>query len=219
MPIPYKEFRPIFPPHPAAKWKPEDLGAVSGYVAQYKYDDWRALTFIFPDGDIQFYGRNRARLARYRPPAGMIQALRSLKYERGKFQVLDGGLLHYKTERVKDTLVLWDVLVHNGEYLIGTTFAQRYRILEEMTGQPKHWIHLTAGELRIPVALQIAKYLWLAPVFTSNFVELYRNASQLPEVEGLVLKNPNAPLERALQRDGNAAWMLRARKPEIHYRF
>ena len=219
MPIPFDEFRPIFPPHPAAKWRPEELASVTGYLAQYKYDDWRTLVYVFPDGEIQLYGRKKQRLARYRPPLELIRSLEALNFSKGKFQVLDGGLLHYKTERVKDTLVLWDVLVYDGQYLIGTNFTQRYGILEEMTGRPENWVYLAAGALRIPVGLQISGNLWLAPVFSSNFSELYKNASQLPEIEGLVLKDPNAPLQRAWTMDENATWMIRVRKPEVHYRF
>ena len=49
--------------------------------------------------------------------------------------------------RVKDTLVLWDILVHDDRYLLGTTF-DGVQILK-----PKgKATHFTTGELRRAIA-------------------------------------------------------------------
>ena len=194
---------------------PEQLRPLAGYVAQYKYDDWRTLIYYFPDGTTELFGRNKQKLPRYRPPPAMRDSLQGLALERGSFHVLDGGLLHYKTPRVKDTLVLWDILVHANSYLLGTSYGERYELLKKVTGNPTEWVSLDS----VPVGLKISRNVWLAPVFASGFRELFAKGSRLPEVEGLVLKNPKAPLERAYRKEENARWIVRVRKPRIDYRF
>jgi hypothetical protein len=225
MTVPFGDFHLIYPPHPGLTWKPEEIHQLPNHVAQLKYDDWHALVYVLPDGRIEFYGRKKNRLSSYRPPHSLLNSLQSLPLERGKLHVLDGGLLHYKTARVRNTLVLWDILVHSGEYLLGSSYGERYQILKALLGNPRKWVRLEIPEgqpqagKQIPVALEAARQLWLAPIFRSDLNQLYENASRLPEIEGLVLKDLTAPLRPALRADENATWQIRARKPRVDYRF
>ena len=179
------------------------------------------MIYFFPDGRIEFYGRKKEKLPRYRPPASMIAELRGLNLVSGRFHVLDGGLLHYKTPRVKNTLVLWDILVHESSYLLGTGFGERYALLEKIVRKPDRWATLFDDQRSedIPVALTIAKTLWLAPIFRTKFKQLFDMGSRLPEIEGIVLKNTRMPLQRAFRMEDNASWMIRVRKPRIGYQF
>ncbi len=170
---------------------------------------------ILPNGEIRLFTRRKTPFARYRPPAALLRALKALKLKPGFFHVLDGGLLHYKTERVKNTIVLWDILVHESQFLSGTGFGERYKLLEKISGKPKTPVRLDG----IEVARKIAPLLWLAPLLKGDWKKLFKKASALPEIEGLVLKDPKAPLRRALKPELNARWQIRVRKPRIDYLF
>ena len=173
------------------------------------------LIYILPDGKIRFFTRKKTPLPRYKAPAALLKSLHALKLKPGFFHVLDGGLLHYKTERVKNTIVLWDILVHESQFLTGTGYGERYKLLEKITGKPKTAVRLDG----IKIALKIAPSLWLAPLLEGDWKKLYQESSALPEIEGLVLKDPKEPLKRALKPEENARWQIRARKPRIDYRF
>ena len=224
MPVPFTSFQLFFPPHPATTWNPGELKSLPGfsrYVAQFKYDDWRTMIYFFPDGRIEFYSRKKAKLPRYRPPKSMIESLHNLELAPNAYHVLDGGLLHYKTPRVKDRIVIWDILVHANSLLLGTSFEDRFRLLEKITRHPEKWISLPypGGGGELAIAREVARNVWLAPVFESDFSALFEKGRHLPEIEGIVLKDRTAPLERTFQMEENARWMIRARKPRIDYRF
>ena len=206
-------------------WLPRDVHKISGFIAQYKYDDWRTLIYFLPNGEIRFYSRKKARLPRYKPPVAMMASLKKLKLAPNRLHVLDGGLLHYKTSRIKNTLVIWDVLVQDGNYLAGTTYRDRYALLQKICENPKEAAFLSypdekTGKIkRLSVGLKIAPHLWLAPQLKGDFKKIFDRTVPFEELEGLVLKDPNARLERAFHRDENARWQIRARKPRIDYAF
>ncbi|OFZ17963.1 MAG: hypothetical protein A2X94_08710 [Bdellovibrionales bacterium GWB1_55_8] len=217
--------RLIYPPHPAITWRPERLDELKGYVAQYKYDDWRILVYFVPGAGVQLFGRRKAPLPRYRPPEQMLRELNALPVTRDKLQVLDGGLLHYKTSRIKDTLVFWDILIHDGRYLLGTTYRERYDLLTRILGTPVEPVSLSyadeASGVRkdIVIATRASRHIWLAHLLQGDFQRHFREAAPLPEIEGLVLKDPNARLTRAHRAESNASWQIRARKPGENYEY
>ena len=188
---------------------------MKGYEAQYKYDDWRVLIYFFPDGKIRFFSRKKAPLPRYHAPESLLRALKKLDLPHHEFHILDGGLIHYRTERVKDTVVLWDVLVYEGTELTGTNYKERYALLKKISHDPKEKAILDG----VPIALKIAPKLWLAPLIHRDFKSHFDRASRLPEIEGIVLKKMDTPLEHSHRMESNARWMIRVRKPRIDYSF
>lgn len=223
MSVPFTSFKLIYPPHPAITWHPRNIRKVSRFIAQYKYDDWRILIYFAPDGSIAFYNRRKEKLPRFRAPPFLLNSLQKLKLTPGFFHVLDGGLLHYKTSRVRNTVVLWDVLVFKNRWLIGSTYRERYKILKSVCGNPKKNVSLKYRKdtefVSVDIAFEITKHLWLARCFSSNFKALFEKASPLPEVEGLILKDPGAKLQRSFKMSENAKWLIRIRKPRIDYAF
>jgi ATP-dependent DNA ligase len=223
MSIPFESFKLIYPPHPAVTWHPKDFHNISRFIAQYKYDDWRVLIYFFPNGTIDFYNRKKEKLPRFQAPAKLLDSLQKLNLPHGCFHVLDGGLLHYKTSRVKNTIVLWDILVFENRWLIGSSYKERYKILKSVCGNPLKNVTLKYRKdgkaIAVDVALEVTKHLWLARSFRGNFRELFEKARPLAEIEGLVLKDPNAKLQRPFKMTENAKWLIRVRKPRIDYNF
>jgi hypothetical protein len=211
----FESFRMLYPPRPGGAIRPDTIGRYRGFWAQYKYNDIRNLAYVFPDGDVKFFTRHREPHRLYQLTDAMRKAIRSLGLPLGAFHVLDGGLLYGKGASVRDRLIVWDALVLDGRYLIGTTFAERYRELAARLGNPVEPERETGWEL----ALRVNSHVWLAPVFTESLAERYASRIHLTEIEGLVLKNPGARLERALREENNGTWQIRVRKPHANYEF
>lgn len=213
MSLRFDEFRPIYPPRPELNINPATLGRYRGFIAQYKYNDFRALLYILPDGSISLLNRYR-QLMRYVMSDAMKKAIQAIRVKPGYFYVFDGGLM-IRAGKVRDRLILWDILVHENEYLVGTTYRDRYRLLFQIMGEPNRFERETGHK----VALQVNRYVWIAHSFTDQFEERYRSAIVLDEIEGLVLKNPAGRLEQGIFEHNNGSWMIRVRKPSALYTF
>jgi hypothetical protein len=61
--------------------------------------------------------------------------------------------------------------------------------------------------------------LWLAETFFFNLEGAYNRAIELDEIEGLVLKKPNAKLTRGHSKNNNGDWQIRCRKPTKNYSY
>jgi ATP-dependent DNA ligase len=145
----------------------------------------------------------------------MRDAFESLKLPPGKFHVFDGELLHNKTSNIKDRIVLYDLLVLNGEYLVGTTYISRYRKLQMLLGRPGMFETDTSHR----IAYRVNRNIWLAKVYTKDIAERFKKLLHLPEIEGLVLKDPTGKLDYGLTEENNGSWLTRVRKPNKNYSY
>jgi ATP-dependent DNA ligase len=133
----------------------------------------------------------------------------------GVFHVFDSELMDAKTTRLKDKIVLWDVLVHDGQYLLGSGCMERYRLLQGILGHPTEMETCTGHKL----ALKFNGNLWLTETFTESLQERFSEALPLDEIEGLVLKDPNGKLEFGVRESNNSSWLIRCRKKHKNYEF
>lgn len=218
MPEPFTEFRALYPPRPRGAINPATLSRYKGFFGQYKYNDIRTLIYLFPDGRVELLTRHKVPHRFYELTEKMTENLRSLDLERGHFHILDGGVqrVPMKLPRGEERpVILWDILVHKSVYLTGSTYRQRSALLTRICGHPKQLEKKTSHEL----GLVIEDSLWLAPTFKRGFEERYRATSTMEEVEGLILKDPNGKLERAVREENNGSWMIRVRKQTASYVF
>jgi hypothetical protein len=111
--------------------------------------------------------------------------------------------------------VLWDILVWNNQYLVGTSYLKRYRLLSQVCGNPSRY----ESETGRSIALRVNSCVWLAPVFRNELRRRFDELTPLHEIEGLVLKNPSAKLQWGLREDNNGDWQIRVRKPRHDYGF
>jgi hypothetical protein len=209
-------FRWIWPPRPEVSIRPESIGQMSGFVAQLKYNDWRTVTYVFPDGGVAFFNRQGGPLPPGRLTAQHERGVQALAPVRGKLHVLDGGSLRIRVPAFGSRLILWDILVWEGRHLVGTTYRERYGLLQRACGEPSR----PERETGAGIALETRwPGIWLAPTYETGWTELYQSHVHLPEIEGLVLKDPAARLERALSERNNGSWQIRVRKPHANYAF
>lgn len=212
-PVPFPEYRWIFPPRPGGATNPAGLHEFEGKgrVAQWKYNDIRVLIYLLPEGELRVLNRHAARLGPGQYSARGARSLASLRLPHGGIHVFDGGALRTNGS----PFILWDVLVFNGRYLLGTTYESRYRLLNRALGEPR-WMERKTGH---GIALEAGPYLWLAPLFKRDFRERYEQLLHLPEVEGLVIKDPKGRLDWGLREENNGRWAVKVRKPHALYAF
>ena len=206
----------IYPPRAEVTLNPARLAHDGrGYIGQFKYNDVRTLIFFFPEGRIELLTRKREPHRGYHMSEGMRRALLGLGLSRERSHVIDGGILKNLSVKGERPIVIWDILVHDDDYLLGTTYEERYGLLRRICGNPSRAERVTGRE----VGLQVTPQLWLAPVFKSHFEEKFQQARPADYLEGLMLKDPRGKLERGLLPRNNVGWQLKVRKRRKDYVF
>lgn len=125
----------IFPPRTKDSTPRSELAiyASLGWQAQLKYNDSHALIKYKSDGSVELWNRHAERFRTYTAPDWLLEQLNSLRprlrLQPGTWTLLDGGVLDHKHVAIRDTIVIWDVLVYNGQHLVGTTYQHRYNLL------------------------------------------------------------------------------------------
>ena len=179
------------------------------WVAQMKLNGQRNMLAIRPDGEIEFWNRHGER-QKYIPPLWLIDELKeTFKMEDGKWSIIDGELLHNKDKSTKNMIYVWDVLVHNGSYLIGQTAEQRYDLLHTTVGSLSEGAIVPFATEHIMVAENIPPEQW----------EEKWKLTATSYVEGFVLKKMSAKLDPGFREKNNGPWQIRVRKPHKCYAF
>jgi len=215
MSIAYRAGFVMFPPRPEGSVHPDDLLQYPGWWAQRKFNGTRTVIFIDPEGTATIKNRHKEDHRAYKLTGEMREAIRSLPLERGTWHVLDGELMHSKTKGLKDRIVVFDILVHDGEYLVGTTVKDRFDLLFYAVGEPDTYEDETGSEL----ALRVNDNLWLAEMFDSDLPDRFRELNALDEIEGLVLKDPGGKMQPGVIEKNNTSWLIRCRKPHKNYQY
>jgi hypothetical protein len=206
--IEYNEFQYLFPPRPETKISKTLLGFYEqrGWFAQAKKNG--TCTMVFARGNEVIFKTRHPEIENgdhrmWQPKADHIKFFAGSK----NWNVFTAELLHSKvTGGPKDELYIFDQLVYDGEYLIGSTFAERQQLLnEEFSGDDE-------GD-----QIRIDKRVTLAKCINTGFEE--RFAHLKPEDEGLVLKDPRATLARCSKMNSNAGWQAKCRIPHKNYSF
>lgn len=220
----------LYPPRAqdAIPFAAADFFADQGWQAQLKYNDSHCLIKYTPTS-IQLWNRHGQPLA-YTPSPELYAQLNTLrdKLNITGWTLLDGGLLHAKHTAIKHTLVLWDLLVHNGSHLLGSTYASRYDFLVGKLDTTESWYYrhpnhsdLNLGIKATPDILIPRNYttyptwqtLWDTTITTAN------KPYPQPVLEGLVFKNLTGTLENGLREKNNAHWLCRSRVTTRRHQF
>jgi hypothetical protein len=218
----------IFPPR-AANAIPRDqtdfLGE-AGWTAQIKFNDTRLIIKYCIGGKIELWNRHEELIKGYTTPPSMLKQLQDLGtglgLDKDKVSMVDGGLLHNKHSAIKATIVVWDILVKNNKYLIGTEYQDRYEILRpKETGDPlliqyvyrDYWefegLHLgikLTDDIFIPENWPYEKWdeLW-------DLIKTVNTPYDHPLLEGLFFKDPHGELQIAHRPKNNEDWNMRSR--------
>lgn len=222
------EARFIYPPRAqdAIPRTETAIFAQLGWMAQYKFNDSRCLVKRRSTGHIELWNRHGEQFRTYAAPDWLIQEFQYIFDKLGVsgWGLLDGGLLHQKHEAIKNTVVIWDILVHNGEHLVGSTYKERYdqlaAICTEDSWLYKHALHKPidfgpklSDNVFMPLNYSASDWDWLwenVELANSPYTDK-RSGDIKPVLEGVVYKDPQGVLELGLREKNNSAWMVRSR--------
>ncbi len=126
----------------------------------------------------------------------------------GKWNVFVAELMHNKSPLLKDMLYVFDILVHDGVQLTGSTFADRQALLAD----------IIPGEEQ-DLWYEHSKHIVRARNHTGASKALYERITATPYVEGLVMKDPNAKLDLCNREGNNTSWQVKCRKVTKNYGF
>lgn len=221
----------IYPPR-SADAIPRDqceIFAAMGWLAQYKYNDTHILIKYCDNGTIEIWNRHAERIKSYHAPDWLIEELVEIGlHEPGSTTILDGGLLDQKHAAIKDTIVIWDILVHNNEHLIGTNYQHRYNIIKT-TATNQNWEYHHKSHQPIPFGLKITNNIfipnnWPAQLWDTAWDNIQTvnqpyttgspnsaNYDCKPVLEGLIFKDPKGKLEFGFKPKNNDSWIIRSR--------
>jgi len=202
----HKNFYTFIPPPRAEKQVPilllpfyEKLG----WWAQIKKNGTNSVISRLPDGSLHAWtreGDDHKAWAFSDASAAIFKRLTPGSH------VINAELLHSKTPHIKDTHYIHDILVYEGKLLTGTTYAERYKILQAL------FLHNPIDSCLSHYTLD--DHTWLARNIRDNF-QIYYEGLTKPEDEGMVIKNPHA----ILRTTNDASWLVKIRRTHENYSF
>jgi hypothetical protein len=215
----YDSYRYLWPPRPETKIAPTDLGVIEtmGWWGQAKMNGTCTTIYVPAWKERESANGGSLAMGRHGPghrldwqPGAAWEAFADTLAS--GWYVFTGELLHSKGVGVRDTIVLFDLLVEDGEYLVGLSYAERFRRLERLLDgynrDPRR--ELTHREYN--------ENVWLI----TNHARAFRDwfAAPAPDmVEGLVCKDKNAKLRLCSRPTANAGWQVKCRKPKANVSF
>lgn len=190
----------LFPPRPEKAIAPSLLGLYErrGYIAQLKKNGTCQVIIIGKTGCVNFKTRHNEDNKAWQPPLDIIRYFANFPDS-----VFVGELLHNKHPSVKNTIVLFDILRFRGEDQIGVTLAQRLYVFDNYVPPLMNKVQITKT------------YRHEGEEYT-HFKKLYDTITD-PIDEGLVLKDPLAPLKSCLRDGMNKGWQVKVRKGTKNY--
>lgn len=221
------EERYIYPPRPQTAIPRGDYGLLTelGWIAQFKYNDTRCMIKYRENNSTQLWNRHAEMMRTFAANDELQEQLETIQQRLGKgYHLLDGGLLHQKHASIKNTLVIWDILVHNGQQLLGTTYQERYNIINNLQeGKPYTYQEITIGN-KITTDIFIPQNF--PPQQWDNCWKEIDKINQPfikqgigPAIEGLVFKDPNGILKPGFQEKNNGDWQVRSRVTTGRHQF
>jgi hypothetical protein len=210
----FSNYSYLWPPRPDDAISPQMLPMIErrGYHAQCKKNGTCSVIAVSPDKDIVAKNRHKEDHKLWRPDTNKLTAFTDLP---GKgWYVFVAELMHSKVKiedgGVRNTNYIHDILVCDGDYLVGTKQVDRHRILCDLFGVGEleqtysHWVY--------------DQHTWIARQFSSDFKGLYDSLTSVQD-EGLVLKDPNTPLQLCTKQKSNNGGLLKSRKVHKNYSF
>jgi hypothetical protein len=199
----------LYPPRPDKAISPSFASFYEdrGYVAQVKMNGTCNMISVSPEKKLVTMNRHNEPHRLWMPSVKSSAAFEALPGP--GWYVFVAELMHSKvTGFQRDTNYIHDVLVADGEYLVGQTWAERQEVLAGLfettdTGSLSH--------------LVINENTWLARNHFTGFDKLYADVQPHTEMEGLVFKNQKAKLALCSRENANNSWQVKCRKGGKNY--
>jgi len=203
----YSSLQYLYPPRPEQAVLPGLLTFYESrkWLGQIKKNGVSGIFIIAPDKTITCMNRHQSIHKTWVLPESIRAFFLGLP---SRWYVFNGEILHMKTTNIKDTVYLYDCLVCDNEYLIGTHYLDRWNKLSEL------WpIRGSTHQYSI-----VSDNILIANNFNMGFESIYNSLTN-PEDEGLVLRDRSAPLVRCSNASSNTSWLVKIRKIHKNYSF
>ena len=211
--ISYDEHLYLYPPRPENALHPRFLPSYDNglYLAEPKLDGDCAV--IFTDGiDTVVRDRHNKPFSKdTRPLETIARGLHT-----GKDWCVLVGEYMAKSKKNADgqnmngSLVLFDILVHNGLHLGEYSFQDRHTMLRELYAGEEYDGYIQRGTL---------PGLFVVKAFEDGFVHLFERVTAIQIYEGLVLKKKDAKLELGVRPLNNHLTQVKFRRPAKNYHY
>lgn len=209
----------LYPPRPSHAIAPNWLDSYErdGYWGQAKLNGTCAFFSGTKDGELLSLNRHNEEHKQWALGEQMRKELTAPFKGIGHYAIV-GELMHAKTQKIKDTFYIFDILAIDGKSLNGTTYADRYSILESLyPSQETTLTHHVVGSK-----------VWMARNHKENLGKVYEAISDLNAdymvntavpFEGLVLKRPDGKLKNCFKEGTNGGWQAKCRFTSKNYGF
>jgi len=201
----------IYPPRPENKIKPSSLIKydTDEYLCEPKLDGSNCTLYI----NVKIFSqrnRHQGTITNFKMDEKEI-----LKLQKGKGEIVLVGEYMNKSKKGTDgklfnkKFVIFDILVYEDMYLVGSTFKERYSLLKELFGTKEYDEYL----------YQVSDNVYLVKSFEDKFEKRFKSIIKVDMLEGFVLKRKSAKLERGTRQKNNVNSQLKCRKSTLNYQF
>lgn len=216
----YNNFKYLYPPRPEFKIPASDLSKfdTGQYIGQPKYNG--SACMVFTNGkELHIYNRHKELLSAWSRSIDFINLAKTKNWFVYAGEYLNKSKAGETGMKEKDKFVIWDVLVWDGEYLIGETLLSRLLLLEQI--YPCNRAMVKGNELEIYDHLCCTEFsgIYKAPTYNNQFSQLYADLVKTELYEGLVLKKIDSKLTYGFQSANNSDWQVKCRKETKIYNF
>ena len=207
----------IYPCRPANAIPPDDLNSFDDntMTAQLKING--SNTIILTNGkDFKVMGRHKQILSNFQISKDeIIETMYSPLKINGNWLVINGETLNKSKLDENNNIfnqkfIIFDLLVFDSDYLVGKTFQERISLLDDMYGQIDSDKEYLYG---------VSENIYRVKSHDSDFKNIFDKYTNIPFIEGLVLKRKNAKLEVSSGEKNNWRSQVKCRKPEKNYKF
>ena len=210
----YIKFSYIYPPRPKNAIQSSDLDFWENndnMIAQCKLNGSNCS--IYTNGDIYVVmNRHGQRLTNFKLSESEIK---SLYKGTGGWMLLNGEYLNKSKKDENNKIfnhkfIIFDILINDGDYLVGKTFENRINILDNLYGK-------TDSEK--PYLYSISENVYRVKSYTSGFNKIYDEVTKVDMMEGIVMKKKCAKLESSGSSDNNSRGQVKVRKKTKNYAY
>lgn len=208
----YLNYRYIFPPRPKNAIPDSELEFWDNgsLVAQPKLNGSNCV--IFTNGE-KFIAMNRhnQRLTNFNLTDNELKDI----YRGQGWMVLNGEYMNKSKsdengQVFNHKFVIFDILAVDGEYLVGKTFEERIKLLDNLYGQvdsEKEYLY------------KITENIYRVKSYTGEFKSIFDKLTPIDMIEGVVMKRRTARLELGTSENNNTKSQLKCRKATKNYKY
>jgi hypothetical protein len=215
----------FFPPRPEVKISFDNITTYDNgnYYAQVKGNGSAVVLQIEQDGSYDLWNRENQK---YTKANGNVNFAALYRGTIGRITICGEYLdknLDGENGNQNHTLIIWDILEYEGDYLLGKTVDERLTLLAAIYQTSSLTVN-AKGQLErykfiLPIAANPNCFLVRTWMPANIFQKIWLEATPIPVYEGLVFKKINAPLEPGFSIVNNTGWQAKCRKVTKNYRF